>query len=140
MAIFTFDTSHLLGRVRAVDTRRVDVQVNSDEDLAQIHRWGAIWSLEWEISGMGGPTVESLAGRMGQWWPGVALGNTDRGTAVSRGPSLTWLVRVVGDLQFGWWASWLQPAASGGEWHGPQPRQGGEELGFPRPALGQMQY
>ena len=89
---------------------------------------------------MGGPTVESLAGRVGQWWPGVALGNTDRGTAVSRGPSLTWLVRVGGDLQFGWWASWLQPAASGGEWHGPQPRQGGEELGFPRPAPGQMQY
>ena len=84
--------------------------------------------------------MESLAGRVGQWWPGVALGNTDRGTAVSRGPSLTWLVRVGGDLQFGWWASWLQPAASGGEWHGPQPRQGGEELGFPRPAPGQMQY
>ena len=33
MAIFTFDVSHLLGRVRAVDTRRVDIQVNSDEDL-----------------------------------------------------------------------------------------------------------
>ena len=33
MAIFTFDASHSLGRVRAVDTRRVDVQVNSDEDL-----------------------------------------------------------------------------------------------------------
>ena len=33
MAIFTFDTSHVLGKVRAVDTRRVDVQVNSDEDL-----------------------------------------------------------------------------------------------------------
>ena len=33
MAIFTFDASHTLGRVRAVDTRRVDVQVNSDEDL-----------------------------------------------------------------------------------------------------------
>ena len=33
MAIFTFDASHVLGRVRAVDTRRVDVQVNSDEDL-----------------------------------------------------------------------------------------------------------
>ena len=33
MAIFTFDTSHGLGKVRAVDTRRVDVQVNSDEDL-----------------------------------------------------------------------------------------------------------
>ena len=33
MPIFTFDQSHALGRVRAVDTRRVDVQVNSDEDL-----------------------------------------------------------------------------------------------------------
>ena len=33
MAIFTFDASHALGRIRAVDTRRVDVQVNSDEDL-----------------------------------------------------------------------------------------------------------
>ena len=33
MAIFTFDASHVLGKVRAVDTRRVDVQVNSDEDL-----------------------------------------------------------------------------------------------------------
>ena len=33
MSIFTFDESHTLGRVRAVDTLRVDVQVNSDEDL-----------------------------------------------------------------------------------------------------------
>ncbi len=33
MAIFTFDASHALGRVRAVDTRRVSIQVNSDEDL-----------------------------------------------------------------------------------------------------------
>ncbi len=33
MSIFIFDKSHSLGRVRAVDTRRVDVQVNSDEDL-----------------------------------------------------------------------------------------------------------
>lgn len=33
MAIFTFDASHSLGRVRAVDTRRVNVQVNNDEDL-----------------------------------------------------------------------------------------------------------
>ncbi len=33
MAIFTFDASYVLGRVRAVDTRRVDVQVNSDEHL-----------------------------------------------------------------------------------------------------------
>jgi len=33
MAIFEFDSSHLLGKVRAVDTRKVSVQVNSDEDL-----------------------------------------------------------------------------------------------------------
>lgn len=33
MAIFTFDASHSLGKVRAVDTRRVSVQVNTDEDL-----------------------------------------------------------------------------------------------------------
>lgn len=33
MAIFTFDASHMLGKVRAVDTRRANIQVNSDEDL-----------------------------------------------------------------------------------------------------------
>jgi uncharacterized protein len=33
MPIFTFDASHALGKVRAVDTRRVDIQVSSDEDL-----------------------------------------------------------------------------------------------------------
>lgn len=33
MPIFTFDASHSLGKVRAVDTRRVNVQVNTDEDL-----------------------------------------------------------------------------------------------------------
>ena len=33
MAVFVFDASHLLGSVRSVDTRRVDVQVNSDENL-----------------------------------------------------------------------------------------------------------
>ena len=33
MAIFDFDASYALGKVRAVDTRRVDIQVNSDQDL-----------------------------------------------------------------------------------------------------------
>lgn len=33
MTIFTFDASHLLGKVRAVDTRKVNVQVNTDENL-----------------------------------------------------------------------------------------------------------
>ena len=39
MKIFEFDDSHLLGQVRAVDTRRVDVQVNSDEDLRKARVW-----------------------------------------------------------------------------------------------------
>ena len=33
MAIFLFDSSHLLGKVREVDTRKVSILVNSDEDL-----------------------------------------------------------------------------------------------------------
>ena len=33
MPIFTFDQAHALGKVRAVDTRRVSIQVASDEDL-----------------------------------------------------------------------------------------------------------
>ncbi len=33
MPIFAFDESHSLGRVRAVDTRRVSIQVGADEDL-----------------------------------------------------------------------------------------------------------
>lgn len=33
MSIFTFDASHSLGKVRAVDTRRVSIQVGTDEDL-----------------------------------------------------------------------------------------------------------
>lgn len=37
MAIFQFDESHLLGRVREVDTRKVAVLVNSDEALRKAH-------------------------------------------------------------------------------------------------------
>lgn len=33
MSLFTFDSSHSIGRVRAVDTRTVTVQVNNDADL-----------------------------------------------------------------------------------------------------------
>ena len=57
MAIFTFDTSHLLGRVRAVDTRRVDVQVNSDEDLRKA-RVGQLLAI-------------SLPGAIEQWLIGI---------------------------------------------------------------------
>lgn len=35
--IFEFDTSDLLGRVRAVDTRKVSILVNSEEDLRKAH-------------------------------------------------------------------------------------------------------
>ena len=57
MAIFAFDTSHLLGRVRAVDTRRVDVQVNSDEDLRKA-RVGQLLAI-------------SLPGAIEQWLIGI---------------------------------------------------------------------
>jgi len=33
MPVFLFDTSHLLGRVREVDTRKVLILVNTNEDL-----------------------------------------------------------------------------------------------------------
>lgn len=37
MAIFEFTTEHLLGRVREVDTRKVAILVNRDEDLRKAH-------------------------------------------------------------------------------------------------------
>jgi len=57
MAIFTFDASHALGKVRAVDTRRVNVQVNSDEDLRKA-RVGQLVAL-------------SLPGAVEEWLIGI---------------------------------------------------------------------
>ena len=57
MAIFTFDASHVLGHVRAVDTRRVDIQVNSDEDLRKAR--------------VGQLTAITLPGPMEEWLIGV---------------------------------------------------------------------
>ena len=57
MAIFTFDASHTLGRVRAVDTRRVDIQVNSDEDLRKAR--------------VGQLVVIALPGALEEWLIGV---------------------------------------------------------------------
>jgi len=37
MAIFSFDQSYLIGKVREVDTRKVSILVNSDEDLRKAH-------------------------------------------------------------------------------------------------------
>ncbi len=56
MAVFSFDTSHTLGNIRAVDTRRVDVQVNSDEDLRKA-RVGQLVAIE-----LPGPIEEWLIG------------------------------------------------------------------------------
>ena len=57
MAVFTFDSSHVLGRVRAVDTRRVEIQVNSDEDLRKAR--------------VGHLTAIALPGAIEEWLIGV---------------------------------------------------------------------
>ena len=57
MAIFTFDASHLLGRVRSVDTRRVNIQVSSDEDLRKAR--------------VGQLVVISLPGATEEWLIGI---------------------------------------------------------------------
>lgn len=56
MPIFTFDASYLLGKVRSVDTRKVNVQVKSDEDLRKA-RVGQLVALD-----LPGATEEWLIG------------------------------------------------------------------------------
>ncbi|EKF74675.1 ATPase [Alcanivorax hongdengensis A-11-3] len=56
MPIFTFDASYLLGKVRSVDTRKVNVQVRSDEDLRKA-RVGQLVALD-----LPGATEEWLIG------------------------------------------------------------------------------
>lgn len=68
MPIFEFDESHLLGKVREVDTRKVSIQVGSDEDLrkAQVGQLVAISlsgaSEEWLI-GLIQKVVKSVANK-----------------------------------------------------------------------------
>lgn len=57
MPIFMFDASHSLGKVRAVDTRRVNIQVNTDEDLRKA-RVGQLVAL-------------SLPGAIEEWLIGI---------------------------------------------------------------------
>ncbi|RJO61005.1 ATP-binding protein [candidate division WS5 bacterium] len=57
MPIFLFDLSHSLGKVRSVDTRKVNVQVNSDEDLRKA-RVGQLVAL-------------SLPGAIEEWLIGI---------------------------------------------------------------------
>ena len=49
------------------------------------------------------------------------------------------LARVCGDVRLGGWRVSCGRAPSGWEWNRSQPCQGATELGFPRPALWQMQ-
>ena len=53
--------------------------------------------------------------------------------------SRTGLARVCGDVRLGGWRVSCGRAPSGWEWNRSQPCQGATELGFPRPALWQMQ-
>lgn len=57
MSIFTFDASYSLGKVRLVDTRKVNIQVNSDEDLRKA-RVGQLVAL-------------SLPGAVEEWLIGI---------------------------------------------------------------------
>lgn len=57
MPIFTFDTSYSLGKVRLVDTRKVNIQVNSDDDLRKA-RVGQLVAL-------------SLPGAIEEWLIGI---------------------------------------------------------------------
>jgi len=57
MPIFAFDTSYSLGKVRLVDTRKVNIQVNSDEDLRKA-RVGQLVAL-------------SLPGAVEEWLIGI---------------------------------------------------------------------
>ena len=71
-------------------------------------------------------------------------GEGDGGIGHSKRRSRTGLARVCGDVQFAGTFSWPDVGSvagwrSGWEWNGAQSGQGAAELGFPRPALGQMQ-
>ena len=61
------------------------------------------------------------------------------GRGHSKRPSRTGRARVGGDVQLAGWRVSGRRAPSGWEWNGSQPDQGATELGFPGPALWQMQ-
>ena len=68
----------------------------------------------------------------------AALGEMVRAACSKRG-SLADLARVGGDVPLAGWRVSGRRAPSGWEWQGSQSSQGVAELGFPGPALGQMQ-
>ena len=67
-------------------------------------------------------------------WAGRDGGERTRREVLAAG-----LARVCGDVRLGGWRVSCGRAPSGWEWNRSQPCQGATELGFPRPALWQMQ-
>ena len=116
--------------------------------LARIHRWTG---MDGERTLEGGEEVTDADGpgsNSGRWGIGDGLqallgtpmaaysgcGERDGGIGHGKMRSRTGLARVGGDV-----GGTGGRAPSGWEWNGSQPGQGATELGFPRPALWQMQ-
>ena len=93
--------------------------------------------MAWAPLGWTGGGRRVLSRRTGPLWPSADVGpgkitgrGTQQGTTRDRGG---------GDVRLGGWRVSCGRAPSGGEWNRSQPCQGATELGFPRPALWQMQ-
>ena len=69
----------------------------------------------------------------------MAMAGGIRQGADKKRPSRTDLARVGGDVQWAGWRVSGRRAPSGRKWQGSQSSEGATELGFPGPALGQMQ-
>ena len=69
----------------------------------------------------------------------MAMAGGIRQGAGKKRPSRTDLARVGGDVQWAGWRVSGRRAPSGRKWQGSQSSEGATELGFPGPALGQMQ-
>ena len=88
--------------------------------------------------------------RWGRWRPLVVVGGADGGpgqrrwggvggTACRGRQSRTGPVRLCGVGWVVWWTGQAPSVSSGRQWQGSQSSEGATELGFPGPALGQMQ-
>ena len=118
--------------------------------LTRIHRRYDVAAAEWVMRGKGRRWSGHDSGKWGRCLSSAAAGRPrDRlgtlGRARWRGEgrgercSRTGLARVCGDVRLGGWRVSCGRAPSGWEWNRSQPCQGATELGFPRPALWQMQ-
>ena len=90
-------------------------------------RWPGLHWGRWEVGGRSSVAAQGPYGRL------RSCDARDGERIRSRERSRTGVARVCGDV--GSVAGW----PSGREWNGSQPGQGASELGFPRPAPGEMQ-